>query len=1225
MRKEEEDGRRVVAYWKLFSYADSLDYGLMGVGSICAVGNGLCMPVMTIFFGQLVDSIGKSVTTATAVHDVTQVSLKFLYLAVASAVVSFLQVASWMVTGERQAARIRSLYLKTILRQDISYFDDVITGGEVIGRMSGDTILIRDAIGEKVGSFIQQVAAFTGGFVVALVRGWLLTFVLLSSIPPLFISGAILHKVAGSFASRGQASYSTAATIAEQTIGSIRTVASFAGEKQAIATYNQSLSKAYKWGVRESVVSGVGFGTLMCILFSSYGFAFWYGGKMMLDKGYTAGTVINVIFAVVISSLNLGLASTCLTAFAAGQAAAFKMFQVIQRKPKIDVYSPKGRKKGDISGQIELRDVYFSYPARPKELILKGFSLFIPSGKTAALVGRSGSGKSTVISLIERFYDPMTGEVLIDGVDLRKLQLKWIRRKIGLVSQEPVLFGSRSIRENIAYGREGASSEDVIAAAVLANAADFISKLPQGLDTMVGEQGIQLSGGQKQRIAIARAILKNPRILLLDEATSALDGESERIVQGALERAMLNRTVIVVSHRLSTVMNAHFIAVIHRGRIVQKGSHAELLKDRKGLYNQLLRLQDIGKEMKRDISVHDSLEIGPQSLSAPHRHFLHTTKSQEAMPELPSKSEASDKGPPQVPLCRLARLNSPEIPVLLLGALLAVANGVILPIFGTVLSGIIKTFSEPPQELSKDSKFWALMFVVLGFASFLSHSLSTYFFAIAGCKLIQRVRSMCFEKVVNMDIGWFDDPQHSSGAIGTRLSTDAVLVRRVVGDSLAILAQSTATAVAGLVIAFQANWQLALAILALLPLIGISGYGQLKSMKGFTANAKKMYEEANQVANEAVGSMRTVASFCAEKKVVKQYEKKCEAPLKAGIRHGLISGIGLGMSSFFLFFAYAISFYVGALVVHHGKATFHQVFFALSVTAIGISQSNSLAPDTSKAKVSVASIFEILDQRSKIDPSQNCGKRSKHVKGDIQFRHVRFKYPSRPDIKIFRDLCLTIRAGMTVALVGESGSGKSTFISLLQRFYEPDAGRITLDGIEISKLQLKWLRQQMGLVSQEPVLFNDTIRANIAYGKAGNVTEAEIVAAAKLANAHNFISSLQQGYNAVVGERGINLSGGQKQRVAIARAVIRAPKILLLDEATSALDAECERAVQEALERVMVGRTTVVVSHRLSTIKGVDLIAVIRNGVIVEKGRHETLIKIKDGFYTSLMAPRNKM
>ncbi|XWS53429.1 hypothetical protein CRYUN_Cryun10bG0001100 [Craigia yunnanensis] len=1196
----------------------------MFLGSISAVGNGMCMPLMTIFFGQLIDSVGKTVTIPTAVHEVTEVSLKFVYLALASAVASFFQVASWMVTGERQAARIRSLYLKSILRQDIGFFDDAINTGEVIGRMSGDTIIIQDAIGEKVGSFIQQVAAFSGGFIVAFVRGWLLTFVLLSSIPPLVISGSILHKLVGKLASRGQTAYSVAATVAEQTIGSIRTVASFTGEKQAIARYNKSLSKAYKSGVQESLAAGLGFGTLMCILFCTYGFAFWFGGKMILEKGYTAGNVINVIFAVVISSLSLGLASTCLSAFAAGQAAAFKMFEVINRKSKIDAYDTKGRKMDDIFGEIEIRDVYFCYPARPKELVLKGFSLSIPCGRTAALVGHSGGGKSTVINLIERFYDPQAGEVLIDGFDLKEFQIQWIRQKIGLVSQEPVLFAS-SIRDNIAYGRDNATSEDITAAAVLANAANFIYKLPQGLDTMVGENGIQLSGGQKQRIAIARAIIKDPRILLLDEATSALDAESERTVQEALDRAMINRTVVIVAHRLSTVRNADLIAVIEQGKIVEKGSHAELLKDCNGVYTQLVSLQEIGKEMEQNI-VHDS-DIGPQLLSAPFRLFLDISKSEKSMPKLSDvpASKASEK-PREVPLSRLAYLNSPEIPILLLGAILAVVNGVILPIFGSVLSSIIKTFYEPAEELKKDSRFWALMFVVLGFASLLANSLSTYFFAVAGCKLIQRVRLMCFEKVVNMDIGWFDKPEHSSGAIGTRLSTDAVSVRRVVGDTLALLAQSTATAVAGLVIAFEANWQLALAILGLLPLIGISGYVQLKSMKGFSANAKKMYEEASQVANEAVGNIRTVASFCAEKKVMQKHQQKCQGPLKAGIRHGLISGIGFGISSFFLYFAYGISFYVGALLVHHGKTTFHEVFrvfFALSLSAIGISQSNSLAPDASKAKISAASVYEILDQKSKIDPSQNCGKKIlKRVKGDIQFKHVSFKYPSRPEIQIFRDLCLTIRYGKTVALVGESGSGKSTVISLLQRFYEPDSGRITLDGIEIRKLQLKWLRQQIGVVSQEPVLFNDSIRANIAYGKAaGNATEAEIIAAAELANAHNFISSLQQGYNAVVGERGIHLSGGQKQRVAIARAIVRAPKILLLDEATSALDAESERAVQEALDRVMVGRTTMVVSHRLSSIKGADLIAVVRNGVIVEKGRHKMLIKIKGGFYASLVAP----
>jgi len=266
----------------------------------------------------------------------------------------------------------------------------------------------------------------------------------------------------------------------------------------------------------------------------------------------------------------LGQASPCLTAFTAGKAAAYKMFETIEREPLIDTFDLNGKVLEDIRGEIELRDVCFSYPARPKEEVFGGFSLLIPSGTTTALVGESGSGKSTVISLIERFYDPNSGQVLIDGVDLKEFQLKWIRGKIGLVSQEPVLFSS-SIMENIGYGKEGATVEEIQAASKLANAAKFIDKLPLGLETLVGEHGTQLSGGQKQRIAIARAILKDPRILLLDEATSALDAESERVVQEALDRVMMSRTTVIVAHRLSTVRNADMIAVIHRGKIVEEG------------------------------------------------------------------------------------------------------------------------------------------------------------------------------------------------------------------------------------------------------------------------------------------------------------------------------------------------------------------------------------------------------------------------------------------------------------------------------------------------------------------------------------------------------------------------------------------------------------------------------------------------------------------------------
>ncbi|KAL2535201.1 ABC transporter B family member 4 [Forsythia ovata] len=1231
-KSKEKETMNSVPFYKLFFSVDSKDKLLMIVGTIAAIGNGLNPPLMAFLFGELADAFGQ-----TKIQDispvVSKVSLKLVYVAVGCGAAAFLQMTCWMITGERQAARIRSLYLKTILQQDIAFFDKEINTGDVIGRMSGDTVLIQDAMGEKVGKFIQLMSTFFGGFLIAFTKGWLLTLVMLSSIPPLVISGGIMSFVVSKMASRGQNAYASAAIVVEQTIGSIRTVSSFTGEKQAVAKYGKSLEKAYKSGVHEGLATGLGIGSVMFMMFCSYALAVWYGARMILNKSHSGGEVFTVIVAVLTGSMSLGQTSPCMTAFAAGQAAAFKMFETINRKPDIDAYDTEGKILDDnIRGDIELRDVCFSYPARPDEQLFSGFSLFIPSGKTAALVGQSGSGKSTVISLIERFYDPQDGQVLIDGINLKELQLKWIRSKIGLVSQEPVLF-TASIKDNIAYGKDGATLEEITLATRLANASKFIDKLPQGLETMVGEHGTQLSGGQKQRIAIARAILKDPRILLLDEATSALDAESERIVQEALDRIMVNRTTVIVAHRLGTIRNANMIAVIHQGKVVEKGTHFELLQDPEGAYSQLIRLQEANKDDEQLVDDKDksSMEFGKQ-LSR-RTSFQHSVSRGSGSPWLRNSSRHSmsvsidlpitSHKPPEVSIRRLAYLNKPELPVLVAGILSAIINGAIVPLFGILLSIVIKTFYEPPHKLREDSKFWALMFVVLGAVSLLAYPARTYFFGVAGCKLIRRIRLMCFEKVVNMEVGWFDEPEHSSGVIGSRLSADAATIRALVGDALAQMVQDAASAVVGLVIAFEACWLLALIVLALIPLIGLNGYVQLKFMTGFSADAKVMYEEASQVANDAVGSIRTVASFCAEEKVMEIYRKKCEVPMRAGIRRGLISGIGFGLSFSLVFFAYATSFYAGARLVEHGKTTFSdvfRVFFALTMAAIAISQSSTFAPDSSKAKGAAASIFAILDRKSKIDPSDESGTTLENLKGEIELRHIRFRYPTRPDVQIFRDLSLTIHSGKTVALVGESGSGKSTVISLLQRFYDPDSGQIRLDGVDIQKFQVKWLRQQMGLVSQEPMLFNETIRANIAYGKEGNATEAEIIEAAELANAHTFISGLQQGYETVVGERGIQLSGGQKQRVAIARAILKSPKILLLDEATSALDAESERIVQDALDRVMVNRTTVIVAHRLSTIKGADVIAVVRNGVIVEKGNHEALINIKHGFYTSLVS-----
>ncbi|KAH0983943.1 hypothetical protein GBA52_011120 [Prunus armeniaca] len=596
---------------------------------------------------------------------------------------------------------------------------------------------------------------------------------------------------------------------------------------------------------------------------------------------------------------------------------------------------------------------------------------------------------------------------------------------------------------------------------------------------MVGEHGTQLSGGQKQRISIARAILKDPRILLLDKATSAFDAESENIVQEELDRIMVNRTTVIVAHRLST--------------------------DPEGAYSQLIHLQEVNKGSERTAEAQNKSEITREQSSQrmklvrslSQNSSVGSMRDNNTLQTEPEAPTLALEQPPKISLRCLAALNKHEIPVLLIGTVAAMTSGVMIPLFGVLMSRVVKTFYEPPLQQKTDTEFWAMMFMTLGLASLLVIPARRYFFSVAGSKLIERVRLMCFERVVQMEVAWFDEAENSSGAIGARLSSDTAILRGLVGDALAQMVSSIATAAACLFIRFTACWQLAFIVLALIPLIGDWDVeSEVTGDLGF----RLMYEEASQVANDAIGSVRTIAAFCAEEKVMDLYRRKCEAPTEEAKRQGLISGIGFGISLFSLFCVYATSFYAGAKLVEAGKTTFShvfQVFYALTMAALGISQWSSFAVDSSKAKNAAASIFAIIDRKSKIDPSDESGVKLDNVKGEIELRH---------------------------------------------------------------------------------------------------------------------------GFDTTVGQRGVQLSGGQKQCIAIARAIIKSPKILLLDEATSALDAESERVVQDALDGVMVNRTTVVVAHRLSTIKNADVIAVVKNGVIVEIGKHDTLMNISDGFYASLVA-----
>ncbi|KAK4440113.1 ABC transporter B family member 9 [Sesamum alatum] len=1233
-----KNNQKVGLYKLLFSYADRRDVVLMIVGSIGAIANGASQPISTLAFSQLVNSLGNPPQTQ-LLH---QVALKILFVAIGGGAAGFLQVCCWMVAGERQSSRIRALYLKALLRQEIAFFDTKTTTGEVMSSIFGDTILIQEAMGEKVGKFIEFASTFVSGFIIAFARGWFLSIVLLSWVPAIVIIGGFLALLTSKISANGQVAYAEAGNVVDQTLGAIRTVASFSGEPEAIEKYNKKLQIAYKATARQGLATGVGLGLMLFTTFASYGFAFWYGSRLIIDQGYDGGDVVNVILAIMVAGSSMAQMSPCLNAFSAGKAAAYKMFEAISRQPQIDPCDTSGIVLENLEGDIEFQDVYFRYPSRPNVQIFAGLSLHVQKGKMLALVGQSGSGKSTIISLLERFYDPDAGRVMIDGIDLNKYQLRWIREKMGLVSQEPVLF-STTVKENILYGKPDATDEEIRSAVELANCAEFIDKLCSGLDTMVGENGAQLSGGQKQRIAIARAILKNPRILLLDEATSALDAASERNVQLALEKVMPDRTTIVVAHRLSTVKNAHLIAVLRAGRLVEQGTHDDLIQKSDGAYHQLLCMQEggtqTGKKSGNDaakldpsIKTDDSVMSSGRTLSGRFSSsrkslsnrlssvfiFGHETTAKESVVE---RSNTDVENNRNLSIKRLAYLNKPELPALVVGSIAAGVHGVAFPVFGLLMATAFGIFFERPKELETDSRFWALMFVVVGAVVLIAAPVQNYMFGVAGGKLVQRIRSSLFENVVHQEISWFDDPANSSGAVGSRLSTDASTVRNLVGDTLALAIQNIATTIAGLLIAFMTNWKLALTIVVVVPLMLIEGYFRMKLSKEGTN--KVIFEEASQVANDAIRGIRTIASLSSEHKVMEMYQRKLKALMQQGIWLGIVGGAGLGFANFVLFSIYAFSFYVGAVLTNQGQANFSEVFkvfFAFQISSIGIAQSSSLLADFNKFKESAASIFEILDRKSLIDSSCRDGLTLDTLKGDIKFQHVSFKYPTRPDTQIFQDLSLSISSGKTTALVGQSGSGKSTVISLLQRFYDPDSGNIYLDEIEIRQFNLSWLRGQMGLVSQEPILFNETIRDNITYGSSqGDVTEEEIVVAAKAAHAHSFISSLPDGYDTCVGEKGIQLSGGQKQRIAIARVILKDPKILLLDEATSALDAESERLVMDALDRVRVNRTTVIVAHRLSTIRDADTIAVVKDGVVAEEGRHDVLMGIGGGIYANLV------
>ncbi|EPB89698.1 hypothetical protein HMPREF1544_03498 [Mucor circinelloides 1006PhL] len=1252
--KKSKEKESAVPIYRLFRFATILEMVMILCACVLSAGVGAVQPISIIVFGRFMGTLSASLATQdweTLAREAQPLILTFVYMATGVLFGAYITNCLWVLTGKNQVRRIRSLYVHAVLRQEMGWFDKA-EEGSLTTRLAAGTQLIQDGISEKFGYLVMCIGQFIAGFIISFVKGWRLAVVMLATIPLMAAVGGAIDYFITKYTLRAQDSYAYAGSVAEQVFAGIRTVYSYSLQKRFADLYEIRLEKAMQDGIKRGKALGIGFGLFMFILFGTYGLSFWYGSKLTRDGVMTGEDVLVVQFAMIMGAMALLMVPQNLAAVSSACGAAYRIFNTIDRVPSIDVDAPGGVMLEKFTGEIEFRDVKFSYPTRPDITVLKQLNLKIKPGMTVAFVGPSGSGKSTSVQLLQRFYDPLKGSVLIDGKDLKEYNVAWLRSQIGVVSQEPVLFNT-TIKQNLLMGvTEEVTNDDIVAACKKSNCHSFISELPDGYETIVGQFGGMLSGGQKQRIAIARAILKNPSILLLDEATSALDSQSERLVQSALDAAAADRTTVVIAHRLSTIRNADLIVVMQAGDLIEQGNHNDLLA-MNGVYADLVRKQEISTS-KVGEAVHEpdaeellkreQLELAAEKQRADDdadvnkkdtkvNLFKTTSRASVDAYELKLRKERQERKnakKEKAPLDKVLKQMRPEWSMLALGVVGAAIAGAVFPCFSLIFARVVSELINPnlgtpgPME---GTNLYSFLFLVIAIVSFIGFTLQYTSFEIAGERYTKRLRADIFRALIKMEIAFHDHPDNSLGALTSKLAIDSKNVNDLLTKTVGDVTQIIVTAITGLAIAFSQSWMLTLIVLCISPFIAFGAFFEAKVEVGFEDETRAANEQSGEVAGEAIKEIRTVAGLNKQSHFERKYYQATEYPHKLAQRKAFKSSVGYSLQQAITLYAYSVAFYAGVqLMWHHGLA-YDKMFtcmMAIMITAQGVGRAFMFMTTYAKAKYSSIAAFNILERQPLIDPELEGIEPSRsQITGDIDLEDITFRYPSRPDISIFDgDFNLHGQAGQTIALVGPSGCGKSTTIGMLQRWYDPVTGSVRLDDNNVKNYSLGNLRSHMAIVQQEPILFDMSIVDNIKFGVDDGieVSQEEIESACKAANIHNFIVSLPNGYSTRCGDKASQLSGGQKQRVAIARALIRKPKVLLLDEATSALDSESEKLVQGAIDNILEegGRTTITIAHRLSTIQNANLICVVKGGRVIEQGTHWELLDLK-GVYFDLV------
>lgn len=963
--------------------------------------------------------------------------------------------------------------------------------------------------------------------------------------------------------------------------------------------------------------------------------AFWEGFRLFQSGEIASvGTVFTVVLSVTLGATSVMLVVPQTQAITNASSAAAELFTIIDKPSLLDPLSAEGMKPEACAGEIIIRNLRFAYPTRPTTEVLQGLSLSIPAGKTTALVGPSGCGKSTLVGLLERWYLPTSGQILLDGYDIAEYNTKWLRSNIRLVQQEPTLFQG-TILENVAKGligeQQNLSAEEqlkmVQEACRSSNAHDFIEQLPEGYHTQVGERASMLSGGQRQRIAIARSIVSNPKVLLFDEATSALDPRAERVVQNALNQVSVNKTTLIIAHKLATVMTADNIVVMANGQVHEQGTHHELL-ERDGLYAAMVRAQDLGTHGGESDVREDLVNTENTNETLNRKASLHRAQSQTNTKDLERQVEQLAAGTVGYSLPRCIWIMLKEHPdlyywyVVIFGGCLI--GGGTYPAQAIIFSRLIRVFTLEGSEAKDQANFWALMFFVLAIANLFGY------FAIGlacngiGQTLTHRYRREMIQRVVHFDQDFFDRPENSSGAVTSKLSSVPAALQELMSANLGLMLNVVVNIIASSALGIAYGWKLGLTIVfGGLTFIIAAGYYRIRLDQKLEAATEDQFATSAGLATEAVTSIRTVSMLTLETSILREYGDTLQSIVSKVIRNLVVTLVPYSLSQSADFLVMALGFWYGSRLIAEGEYTVPQ-FFVIFISVVfggqGAAQFFMYSTSITKAKGSANYILWLRTVKPTIRETDDNRGKGPSGDGSLAMENVEFRYKQRNASRVLRGISMKIKPGTFAAFVGPSGCGKSTVVSLLLRFYDPLSGRITLNDEDISFMSPQLYRRYMSLVQQEPPLYLGSVRENIAIGLEHEPSEDEVHEACRQANVLEFVSSLPEGLNTPCGSKGLQFSGGQRQRIAIARALIRKPRLLLLDEATSALDTQSERIVQKALDEAAMTRTTIAVAHRLSTIRHADIIFVMEDGKIAEMGTHEELQQLRGRYFATCLA-----